>query len=134
MDLDYIEESLISSTPPWCLPVPEVLLDLASYKKGEVAAALFQQCLNQIFQDFQGFRRIFTDGSKSEDGRVAAAAVLQQNPPSTFQYRLIDGSSIYSAELQAILLALRHVYQSKDYNFLVISDSLSALQALQTID
>ena len=131
VDLSLIEETLIPSTPPWCLPTPEVLLDLAGYKKGEVAAALFQQRLFKIFSDFQGFCRIFTDGSKSEDGRAAAAAVLQQKPPHIFKHRLIDGSSIYAAELQAILLALRHIYQSKDFNFLIISDSLSALQALK---
>ena len=131
VDLSLIEETVLPSTPPWCMPTPEVILDLASYKKGEVAAALFQQCLLKIFSDFQGFRRIFTDGSKSEDGRVAAAAVLKQNPNHVFKYRLVDNSSIYSAELQAILLALRHVYQSKDSNFLIISDSLSALQALR---
>nr|KAG5691227.1 hypothetical protein BaRGS_019438 [Batillaria attramentaria] len=32
--------------------------------------------LQQILADFPGFRRIFTDGSKSEDGRVGAAAVM----------------------------------------------------------
>nr|KAG5707360.1 hypothetical protein BaRGS_005327 [Batillaria attramentaria] len=29
-----------------------------------------------ILADFPGFRQIFTDGSKSEDGRVGAAAVM----------------------------------------------------------
>ena len=112
------------------MPTPEVVFDLTGSKKGEVASAFFQQGLLKIFNDFQGFHRIFTDGSKSEDGRVAAAAVLQQNPLRVFKHRLVDGSSVFSAELQAILLALKHIYQSKESNFVVISDSLSALQAL----
>ena len=68
--------------------------------------------------------------SKSEDGHVAAAAVLLNSPPSILKHRLIDGSSIFSAELQAVVLALKHVYLSKHTDFLILSDSLSALQAL----
>jgi hypothetical protein len=46
-----------------------------------------------------------------------------------FQKRLPDHSSIFTAELDALLLALRMVYQSRDTKFLIVSDSLSALQA-----
>ena len=131
IDLDCVEETTIPTIPPWCMPVTEIIFDLTGNKKGEMADAVFQQGLLKIFHDFQGFLRIFTDGSKSEDGRVAAAAILQQNPIRIFKHRLIDGSSIYSAELYAILLALKQIYQSKESNFLILSDSLSALQALQ---
>ena len=37
-------------------------------------------------------------------------------------------SSIYTAELRAILLALKHVYYSKEKSFLILSDSLSSLK------
>ena len=42
-----------------------------------------------------------------------------------------DHCSIYTAELQAILFALKQVYQSKEKKFKIFSDSLSALQALK---
>ena len=43
---------------------------------------------------------------------------------------LLDDSSIYIAELQAFLLALKHVYCSKEKSFLILSDSLSSLKAI----
>ena len=42
---------------------------------------------------------------------------------------LLDNSSVFTAELQAILLALKHVYCSKQKSFLILSYSLSSLQA-----
>ena len=136
VDSGQISESLCHISPPWTLPVPEIWLDLTEYKKSETAGPIYEQCLNEIFSHCPGFERIYTDGSKSEDGRVGAAAVFGKNYENSFKHRLLDGSSIYSAELQAILLALKHVYQSKKWNFLILSDSLSALQALQkqTVD
>ena len=48
----------------------------------------------------------------------------------TFTCRLPDDSSVYTAELRAILLALKHVYYSKEKSFLILSDSLSSLQSI----
>ena len=42
-------------------------------------------------------------------------------------------SSIYTDELRAILLALKHIYHSKEKPFLVLPDSLSALQAIHNL-
>ena len=47
-----------------------------------------------------------------------------------FTCRLPDDSSIYTAEWRAILLALKHVYYSKEKSFLIFSDSLSSLQSI----
>ena len=76
--------------------------------------------------------QIYTDGSKVEE-KVAAAAVSSVAPNSPFSFRLRDHCSIYTAELQAILFALKQVYQSKEKKFMIFSDSLSALQALKNL-
>ena len=47
-----------------------------------------------------------------------------------FTCRLPDDSSIYTAELRAILLALKHVYYAKEKSFLILSISLSSLQSI----
>ena len=47
-----------------------------------------------------------------------------------FTCRLPDDSSIYTAELRDILLALKHVYYSKEKSFSILSDSLSSLQSI----
>ena len=70
-----------------------------------------------------------TDGSKTEEG-VAAAAVFTKRFNKPFTCRLPDDSSIYTAELRAILLALKHVYYSKGKSFLILSDSLSSFQSM----
>ena len=71
--------------------------------------------------------QIYTDGSKVDE-KVAAAAVSSVAPNSPFSCRLRDHCSIYTAELQAILFALKQVYQSKEKKFIILSDLLSALQ------
>ena len=130
IDIKQIGEVTLCDIPPWNLHEPEVYLELSTYKKSETSAAIYQQHLNELLDTFKYFKCIYTDGSKSEDGKVAAAAVSKQTNQA-FKHRLVDHSSIYSAELQAILLALKHIYQSKEDNFIILSDSLSALQALK---
>ena len=63
--------------------------------------------------------KFFTDGSKTEEG-VAAAAVSTKRINKPFTCRLPDDSSIYTAELRAILLALKHVYYSEGKSFDII--------------
>ena len=131
IDLKQVEESLIPTSPPWTLPTPEVNFDLTQYKKGAVPNEQFLASFREMLDLYKFFWPIFTDGSKSEEPHtVGAAAVYMQKPPNTKKHRLLDKSSIYTAELQAIMLALEHIKQSKEGNFLILSDSLSALQAL----
>ena len=73
--------------------------------------------------------QIFTDGSKV-DQKISAGTVLSVASNSPFSCRLRDHCSIYTAELQSILLALKQAYQSQERQFIIFSDSLSALQAL----
>jgi hypothetical protein len=51
---------------------------------------------------------------------VTAAAVTGKHFNHVFSKRLLDNSSIYSAELSAILLALKLVYQSRSGKFLIV--------------
>ena len=63
--------------------------------------------------------------------------LLQPYPPETnkkpYACRLPGDISIYTAELRAILLALNHVYHTKEKSFLILSDSLSTLQAIHNL-
>ncbi|PVD32035.1 hypothetical protein C0Q70_07461 [Pomacea canaliculata] len=52
------------------------------------------------------------------------------NHNGLLQSDLADESSIFTARTYAITLALQHAHRSSEHNFLIISDSLSALQAL----
>ena len=78
---------------------------------------------------YSGYEFIYTDGSK--DVRVASAAVMEDH---AYTERLPDKSSIYTAELNALYLALDHVETSTEKNFVIFSDSKSSLQSLSTRD
>ena len=83
----------------------------------------------QLISEYPLLENIFTDGSKTEEG-VAATAVSTKRINKHFTCRLPDDSSVYTAELRAILLALKHVYYSKEKSFLILSDSLSSLESI----
>ena len=81
---------------------------------------------SDLITSFPDYIHISTDGSKDGD-RIASAAVCRQ---STMQCRLPKFSSIFSAEMQAIMLALDFIESSIHDKFLILSDSLSSLQAI----
>ena len=65
-----------------------------------------------------------------QEGVAAAAVSTKRIKKKPFTCRLPDDSSIYTAELRAILLALKHVYYSEEKSFLILSDSLSSLESI----
>jgi len=69
---------------------------------------------------------IYTDGSKR--GHRVLAALCHKRGTSAI--RLPGATSIFNAELHAILLALDVVRRSKEKHFLLLSDSYSSLTAL----
>ena len=99
---------------------------LRTFKKETTNHVTYQQYYLELIADYPSYQKVFTDGSKTDDG-VAAMAVSSRNIKMPFACRLPGDSSIYTAELRAILLALKYVYHSKQKSFLILSDSLSAL-------
>ena len=69
---------------------------------------------------------------KTEE-RVAAAAVSTKQIRKPYTCRLPDDSSVFTAELRTILLALRHIQHSKEKSSLMLSDSFSSLQAISNL-
>ena len=82
---------------------------------------------NEVKDSFREYDFIYTDGSVS-DNKAAAAAVIDDY--SSIE-RLPDKSSIFSAELHALYLALDRMEAAYDErNFIIFPDSKSALQAI----
>ncbi|GBN18169.1 hypothetical protein AVEN_238271-1 [Araneus ventricosus] len=73
---------------------------------------------------------IFTDGSKS-DGHVGCGVVF---PSDTLSYRLNNCCSVFTAELVAIFCALQEISPSSQRNFIIYTDSMSALETLSHYD
>ena len=130
LDMERIELSELPVTPPWQLVTPEVRLDLTKLSKDGTNELVFQQYFGDFIEAFPDYEKIYTDGSKSEDS-VGAASVTGKDFNKVFKARLPSCSSIFSAELKALQLALKMVYQSKRKKFLILSDSLSSLMAIQ---
>jgi len=83
--------------------------------------------MNFSICQYDGYTRIFTDGSKSGEAVGSAAIVASR----LCKKRLLNNSSIFSAEARGILLALDMIHRSTGSQFLFLSDSLSCLQSLQ---
>ena len=73
---------------------------------------------------------IYTDGSK-QDEKVACAVI---SPNFTDSIRLPDNSSIFTAEAKAIDIALYHIRDQSEKQFIIYSDSLSVLRSLKNLD
>ena len=75
---------------------------------------------------FKNFYHIYTDGSKM--GLRVSAALCHKLGTSAI--RLPGATSIFNAELHAMLLALDVVRRSNEKHFLLLTDSYSSLIAL----
>ena len=62
--------------------------------------------------------------------RVASAAICSNMVRST---RLPNNASIFRAELYAVALAMYFVRRSRNSNFVIFSDSMSSLEALNRV-
>ena len=125
-----IEELTVPPTPPWTYPVMGVNFTLGENKKDETSPVVFHSAYAEIKAFYPDYKYIYTDGSKNGD-RVAAAAIIGNDKRMV---RLPNGSSVFTAELQAISLALKKVEVSIHKKFVIFSDSKSCLQAIQNKD
>jgi ribonuclease HI len=117
--------------PPWTLSKPRVLFDIRTEStKADTPDWIFHYKYREIRNTFQTYLPIFTDGSKDGD-KTGCATIL---PSRVLSQRLPDGASIYTAELHAIVNALEHISRAPNNQFILFSDSMSALQAIANSD
>ena len=119
-------ENMNLDVPPWTFSQPRVLFSLHNDKKSQTDPLVFRTKYHELLSNFPSYETIFRDGSK--DGDTAGSACV--TPSDTYKCRLPDNASIFSAEIKAIDLALDHIEQSRSSDFIIFSDSLSALQSL----
>ena len=126
----YIGEIAIHSIPD--VPIGDsepVTVDftLSEFHKSSTSTVL-KSLFNEVKQKYLDFCHIYTDGSKVET-KVASAYVC---PYGTRGYRLRDGCSIFTAEVEAINKALTYVNVSSRKSFVIFSDSMSVFQAIES--
>ena len=88
---------------------------------------IFKHNLLEVKKQYYTNEEIYTDGSK-DGGKVASAAILDC---VLYHFRLPDNSSIFSAELRAIDLALNHIEQDAYWRYIIYTNALSAMKALE---
>ena len=81
----------------------------------------------EIRDRYRDYIPVYTDGSR-DGNSVACATVFPSD--TTFSMRLPDSASIFTAEIWAIIKALEEIKNASASKFIIITDSISCLQAL----
>ena len=119
-----VQKSKVSSVAPWVIP-PVCHCPFTS-KMNVPGDAIRAEFLDHQ-QIHTGAVHFYTDGSKSRLG--VGCAVISSN--STEEARLSDFSSVFTSELSAIIHALIMIFNNIRLNFVIFSDSQSAIVALK---
>ena len=121
----------IAAHPPliafWSFAPPHVTF-LFEENKSSVLPIDVQLCFKEFLNCHSSSSFFYTDGSKTDDA-VGAAFCGE----SEMSFRLPRFTSIFSAELFAILQALRRIKSKKISSSVVCSDSKSSLLAIKNI-
>ena len=112
--------------PPWENNY-QTNTELSALSKPNTAPEIFKRHFQGILDDYKNFQKIYTDASKSCNG--VGIAIILENQNLTF--KLPNDCSIFSAEALAILKAIEIINTSTHTNFLILSDSLSAINSVK---
>jgi ribonuclease HI len=119
-----------SSIPPWSVSPPVIDFSLTVHRKKDLHILQVKHLYLELMNQYLGHVKIFTDGSKTKSG--VGCSVFVDNECKSWS--LSPDCSIYTAELYAVWRALQHCQQSlTSDSFVVLSDSLSVLQALENV-
>ena len=127
IDVGEIAINSIPDVPIWDSEPVTVDFTLSEFDKSSTST-VFKSRFNEVKQKYLDFCHIYTDGSKVET-KVASAYVCSYG---TSGYRLRDGCSNFTAEIEAIDKALTDVKFSTRKSFVIFSDSMSVLQAIES--
>ena len=128
IDVREIAINSIPDVPIWDSKPVTVGFTLSEFDKSSSSSPIFESRFNELRQKYSDFCHIYTDGSKVER-KVAYAYVC---PYGTRSYRLRDDCSIFTAEVKAIDKALKYLKVSSVERFVIFSDSMSVLQAIES--
>ena len=108
IELSDIAEYQEPENQVWTIDQPVIRLDLRVYIKKDINPTNFIQLFNNFKCTYENYQFIYADGSKTENAVGYAALMvntsLKEHLPST--------SSIYTAELRAIVLAFKLINKS----------------------
>jgi len=118
----------VSTIPPWLLKRPNCNFSLCCYDKATTNPEVFKRKFFELRSEFSHHIEIYTDGFKDEI-RTTAGVVA---PNSVKTVRLPDNASIFTAEIQALVMALDIIRRTRSKDYVVFSDTLSSLQGIES--
>ena len=118
--------------PPWLLELPTIETSIEGLRsKHDVpAVAALQLASHHLFDRYQGYTHVYTDGSVNKE--TATSAFIIPELYEEYACRLGHLSSSTTSELVAILLAIGFIKLSTTpRRWVVITDSLAALACVE---
>jgi ribonuclease HI len=128
LDLAVVASTRLANLEPWRVHLPRVVLSLHTGAKAATNPQTLKEEFDVFLCDELTSTHIYTDGSKDHSGTACAAV----SKGRLLLCRLPNEASIFTAEARAILLALKIVETTHTNQFIIFSDSLSCLQAIQS--
>ena len=113
IDVGEIAINSIPDVPIWDSKLVTVDFTLSEFDKSSTSI-VFKSRINELRQKYSDFCHLYTDGSKIER-KVASAYVC----PCGTSFRLRDGCSIFSVEVEVIYKALKYVKVSSVVCFVI---------------
>jgi ribonuclease HI len=120
-----------STVPPWHHKNITPIFELHNRIDKNTSPAVIKQTVLALFSQYEGVVKIYTDGSKDERGVVGAAYFIGKLGISR-KFRLSDNVSVYTAEMVAIIESLRFILNHQIKQAIIVTDSLSVLQSIQS--
>ena len=111
--------------PPWFIPeISRCAKDISKKSQSEeiIRAKFYEHDITHKYHS-----KYFTDGSKSEDG--VGYSVVHKS--TSYVAKLPDSSSIFTAEISAIITALDMVYHSNQRTNVIYCDSKSVIDSMK---
>ena len=134
VDLQHIDTQQVRKPPPWLEHRISVDLSLTSLGKNTTNPLVYRAEFERTRSEYAGHFPAYSDGSK-DGNNAAAAAFFPEQPDAPASVRLTNNSSVFSAELEGILLAIDRIKKAvgrvRPFPAVIFVDSLSALQAVQ---
>ena len=118
--------------PPWRVPDLNICNIYQDASKKEMSAQEMCQLFLQHQEDCHRGTFIFTDGSKQAD-YVGSAMAIPSSPPVQRMERLPKDTSVFNAELNAVLMALKYFLATDSPLCSIFTDSQSVLSVLQHV-
>lgn len=110
---------------------PEVDTSITAVKGEEWRERVQPYLLHLINSKYSDYMQVFTDGFVMDEREAVGSGVFVPFTSSKFGYKLPEGMSIFSAEVWALFKAVLQLMDQNWSKTIILTDSLSALQALQ---